>query len=102
VKTKVGNYLKSVMYHNLPKVRVLYQAVFRFDIFQMLRPNGTAVLMKAIEYRHDCVHRNGFDKNGNRLDVFTSEYIENVGNEMRALVDRIEQENNPISEDLSF
>jgi hypothetical protein len=42
-------------------------------------------------HRHDCVHRNGFDKDGNRLFIFTKEYIEEIATLMRALVRRINE-----------
>jgi len=95
VKTKVRQYLKSVIYHNLPKVRFLYQIVFNIDIFLLLGAEGKDALLTAVEYRHDCVHRNGHDKDGNRRDVFTKEFIQRTANQLKALVEQIEEANKP-------
>ncbi len=45
----------------------------------------------AVRYHHDCVHRNGIDKSGTRLMVFTKEYVQETADLMRAFVDRIER-----------
>jgi hypothetical protein len=37
-----------------------------------------ATLFKAVILRHDCVHRNGFDKDGNELKVFTKAFVQNT------------------------
>jgi hypothetical protein len=47
-------------------------------------------LHKAIEYRHDCVHRNGIDRDGKRLEVFTRQYVQGIADDIKMLVDKIE------------
>ncbi len=51
-----------------------------------------ALLLQAIRHRHDCVHRNGMDKEGGQLTVFTKTHVQDVANAMRTLVERIETE----------
>lgn len=34
-------------------------------------------LIQAVSLRHDCVHRNGVDKDGNTLTVFTKQFVQN-------------------------
>jgi len=90
VSEKVAAYLKSILYHNLAKVHFLYGAALNVQILTDDDDNDN--LMKAIQYRHDCVHRNGKDNDGNPLEVFTEDYIRRTGQLMRALVKRIELE----------
>ena len=44
----------------------------------MLAENNEKV-DEAVRLRHDCVHRNGRDKDGIELTVFTKEYFIGVG-----------------------
>jgi hypothetical protein len=77
VNTQIRKHLRSIIYHNIAKVSVLYKGVLGMDIFKILGSDKD-VLFKAINYRHDCVHRNGYDKEGNKLNVFTKEYVAKV------------------------
>ncbi|MGP9812128.1 hypothetical protein ACTZWT_11505 [Rhodopseudomonas sp. NSM] len=95
VKTKVRNYLKSLVYHNIPRVRSLYNAAFKVDLFKILGDDGREKLLQAIEYRHHCVHRNGIDGDGNRLEVFTKEYVQGTADLLKGLVEAIEDERMP-------
>jgi hypothetical protein len=63
------------MYHNIGRVNALYRTVFKMDLFRMLDKDETDTLMQAILYRHDCVHRNGYSKEGEKLTVLTPEYV---------------------------
>ena len=45
---------------------------------------------RAIEHRHDCVHRNGMSKDGKRLKIFTKVYVQDVADHIRSLIDRLE------------
>lgn len=46
----------------------------KFQIKQDLLSN----LPIAVAYRHDCVHRNGYTVDGNKLEIFTKKYLELV------------------------
>lgn len=92
VKTKARAYLKSIIYHNLSKVRALYVNILKIDLYVLLGEESKEKLFKGIEYRHDCVHRNGHDKSGNRLEVFTKAYVQEIAAIMKSLVEKIEQE----------
>ncbi|WP_271567226.1 hypothetical protein [Bradyrhizobium sp. CCBAU 11386] len=56
IEQEVLSHLRSIVYHNIPKVRALYKIAANVDIFEMLGASKDR-LFKAIEYRHDCVHR---------------------------------------------
>lgn len=93
VRRKVLEHLrKKIMYHNLERVDILYRTVFRMHIFNFLTQDETATLKQAIEYRHDCVHRNGRTQDGEKLTVFTPEYVANIAAIAYKLVDAIERE----------
>jgi hypothetical protein len=91
LKTRVLLRLRSVMWHSLKSVSALYNQAFEIDILKKLGDNYP-ILDKAIEFRHDCVHRNGFDRDNNKLTVFTQEYVESVGAIIDGLVTEIEGE----------
>jgi hypothetical protein len=91
LKTRVLLRLRSVMWHNLKSVSALYNQAFEIDLLKKLGDNYP-LLDKAIEYRHDCVHRNGFDRDKNKLTVFTQGYVESVGAIIDDLVTEIEGE----------
>jgi hypothetical protein len=87
---QVSAYLKSLVYHDVRRVDFLYNTAFGIKIL-----NDDAVnekLLTAIGYRHDCVHRNGVDKDGNKLTVFTVTYVQDVADLMMTLVIHIERE----------
>ncbi len=91
VKTAVKSYLKSIIYHKLPKVRAVYKIVYEVDLFAMMNDGDKEAIIKAIEYRHDCVHRNGRDNDGNLLEVFTKEYVQRTADTIRRLVVNIQK-----------
>lgn len=88
VDTTIRDHLRAILYHNLPRVDALYRSALEFGFLKLLADR--APLMKAILYRHDCVHRNGSDKDGNRLTVFTKSYIQEISDRSLELVDAIQ------------
>ncbi|MET4201310.1 hypothetical protein [Bradyrhizobium sp. LA6.12] len=91
VRKTVIEHLRSLMYHNIARVRVLYQTVLNIDLFKLLSKDELETLMRAVIYRHDCVHRNGHTKDGEKLAVFTPEYVEKIAGIAHSLVDGIEK-----------
>lgn len=89
VERKVREYLRSILYHNLAKVDSLYNIALGIRILN--ETNDKAGLFKAITLRHDCVHRNGFDKDGNEIQDFTQQFVQSTANLIKDLVERIEQ-----------
>jgi hypothetical protein len=53
IDNKVEDNLVSLLYHNLPKIRVIYKSTFNIEF------KDIKTLMIAISIRHDLVHRNG-------------------------------------------
>ncbi len=88
VETKVREHLRSILYHNLAKVDSLYTTALQVRILDLAQDK--ARLFKAITLRHDCVHRNGFDKDGNELTVFTGQFVQETADLIRDFVVKIE------------
>ena len=55
--------MREIIYHKLDVVKNLYKSTFNIDL------GNIGTLMKAIQKRHDIVHRNGHDKNGNVVEI---------------------------------
>lgn len=84
----VNQKLNELLYHNLPKIKGIYEDTFNIDF-----PNIWS-LMNAIKKRHDIFHRNWKDVSWNFIDV-NSVDIENLISEVKEFVDQIEQQFNP-------
>jgi hypothetical protein len=68
VTQKVHHHLtEKTLYHKLEKVHPLYKAAFKVSIFTDLELR--ARLEKAIKTRHDIVHRNGRNLEGESLEL---------------------------------
>ncbi|RWH52861.1 MAG: hypothetical protein EOQ82_24845 [Mesorhizobium sp.] len=89
VERKVREHLRSIQYHNLAKVDVLYTIALGIRILNLAKEKPS--LFKAVMLRHDCVHRNGFDKDGNELKVFTKAFVQDTADLIRAFVENIEK-----------
>ncbi|WP_374087998.1 hypothetical protein [Methylomicrobium lacus] len=72
LKRLVARYLRDLIFHDLKKVKPMYLFVLDIDF------GDVAWLFKAIIVRHDCVHRNGFDKDGNQQKIESGAIIELV------------------------
>lgn len=91
-KIKIINGLRGFLFHNLPKVKNIYKVVFGIDIKNDLEP-----LMQIVSRRHDIVHRNGKNNEG-EMFIFSKEqvsddislierFVEDVNNEVKLLKD---------------
>lgn len=70
LKNTVSSYLRDLIFHDLKKIKPMYKSVLGFDF------GDISWLFHAVIKRHDCVHRAGFDKEGNRITVTTEEIKE--------------------------
>ena len=89
VERKVREHLRSILYHNLAKVDVLYNIALGIRILNETKDKAS--LFKAVTLRHDCVHRNGFDKDGNELQVFTKKFVQDTADLIRDFVESIDR-----------
>ncbi|WP_152428329.1 hypothetical protein [Methyloferula stellata] len=94
VMKAVRKYLReTVVYHRIELVSALYKMAFGVKLLDGKASADKLAL--AIRYRHDCVHRNGVDIDGNSLTVFTVNYIAELSKLLRAIVDDIENQLDP-------
>lgn len=85
LKVLVARYLKDIIFHDIKKIKPMYHSVLEIDF------GDVGWLFKAVLIRHDCVHRNGFDKEGGQTKIDTETIIELIQNCTR-LVSIIEEE----------
>jgi hypothetical protein len=83
IKTKVASYLHTVIFHNVGKANFLYKAVFEVDFGKI------DWFYKAVHIRHDCVHRAGFDNEGNGVEL-SKESILTLITKSKDLVEHVE------------
>ena len=88
VERHVREYLRKIIYHNLGKVQFLYSAALDLDV--KTNDEDWAHLHKAILSRHDCVHRNGYDSEGNKNASFSTRYVRETAETIKRLVDKID------------
>lgn len=89
VGKRVREYLRSIQYHNLAKVDVLYNIALGVRILNLITDKPR--LFKAVLLRHDCVHRNGFDKKGTELRIFTKVCVQETADLIKTFIENIER-----------
>lgn len=87
VQEETRKYLRSIIYHNLAKVDVLYEIALGIKLLPLISDRDR--LLKAVHLRHDCVHRNGVDKNDNELTIFTKEFVQETGDQVLNFVQKL-------------
>jgi len=73
LKVTVSKYLKGLIFHDLKKIKPMYKAVLGHD-FQNI-----SWLFEAVIIRHDCVHRAGYDKDGNKVSLSNESIVNLLG-----------------------
>ena len=63
IRLIVGNYLKGIIFHKIKKVNTLYESILNVEL------GDTSWLEEAVITRHDCSHRAGYTKEGNRVKI---------------------------------
>lgn len=78
------------MYHNLGKIKPIYKEVLNIDLGDIRE------IMKAVQIRHDIVHRSGKDKDGN-MHIISKEDIVQLVENVSSLISLVEGELKPDS-----
>jgi hypothetical protein len=84
IREEVSEYLEGLIYHNLSKVKKLYKSVLCVDF-----PKDLTSIFKAINIRHDIVHRNGRTKSGGEHNLTADMVIELISS-IRMFVENID------------
>lgn len=87
---KVQTALAEILYHNLPKVKNIYRAALGIDI--LTDTDELGFLCRAIEIRHDIVHRNGRSSEKDAYHIITAEMVDDLISHVDRLVDDIERQ----------
>ena len=88
LKYTVAEYLKGLIFHDLRKVKPLYHSVLNHDF------GDITWLFNDVIKRHDCVHRAGYTKDGEAIDVSARsltlliENIESISSEVEKSVEQ--------------
>jgi len=90
IERTVEEGLRSFLYHNLPKIKGIYKSTFDIN-FQPINE-----LMQSILIRHDLVHRNGKDKNGN-IHTITKDSVLELCDKTLSFVENIEEQFNDLT-----
>lgn len=90
VEEEIQKSLRNRLYHKVTEVARLYDNAMEISI----TPNKADMerLKTDIGYRHDCVHRNGVDKEGNKLTVLTKDYVSETLEVVERFVEHTEKE----------
>lgn len=83
IKDIVKKELVDIIYHDLPKVKGMYQDTLKIEFPEIKE------LMKAIKARHDMVHRNGKNKEGEKIEI-SKEVVIKVIEDVENFVNDIE------------
>jgi len=70
LKGDISEYLKNLIFHDIAKVKPLYSSVLSIEF------GDAEWLFRAVLIRHHCVHRAGYDKEGNEIDLKKGDIIE--------------------------
>jgi len=68
IEVTARKYLSNIVWHRLEKVSYLYKNTLNIAFSEEKQD-----ILKAIQKRHDIIHRNGFDENGNEIIITLSE-----------------------------
>lgn len=85
LKLTVAEHLRKLIFHDLKKVKPMYRSVLACDF------GDIGWLFKAVQVRHHCAHRAGYDKEGAKVEI-TLESIAELVKQSRALAHKIEIE----------
>jgi hypothetical protein len=73
LKGDLSEYLKGLIFHDIAKVKPLYRSVLNIDF------GDVNWLFQAVQVRHHCVHRAGYDKDGNEVDLKKEDVVTLTG-----------------------
>jgi hypothetical protein len=87
VRDKIRTYLKGLLYHNLPKIEAIFKIALEVNIFP--DEDLKVRLLGFVQLRHDVVHRNGKDKDGEEHS-FPADWVMEAMENVRTFVENVE------------
>ncbi|MFQ1897361.1 hypothetical protein ACK36K_08515 [Aeromonas veronii] len=83
IRSTVAEYLKGIIFHDMRKVKPMYLEVLEYDF------GDISWLFKAVRVRHDCVHRAGYNKEGEAI-ILSIESISELVRNCRNIAESID------------
>lgn len=83
LEDELGLYLRTIIFHDLAKVKPMFHSVLGIDF------GDIEWIIRAVEVRHHCVHRAGYDKDGKEVTL-TTQSIEELILKAVSLIQEIE------------
>ena len=90
LKLTVASHLNDLIFHNLNKVKPMYKDVLDCEF------GDISWLFKAVIIRHHCVHRAGYDKENNKVDL-SVDILGELVTKAKELTSLIENKVNPVT-----
>ena len=72
IKKHILEMIKGLNYHNLADIDLIYKDVLEIKI------KYNDEILKAIEIRHDIIHRNGYKKDGDKVFILNEDIIKSI------------------------
>lgn len=88
VKVTVAQALRDLVYHNFQRVDAIWRIALEFSIFP--DPDVKRRMFSCLPIRHDCVHRNGRNKDGKEHPQVNFDFVSQVGDDVHAMMMHIE------------
>jgi|LGVD01.1.fsa_nt_gb chorismate mutase len=85
MKRYIIGLIKQIVFHNLSNIRPLFREVLDIGV------TNEQEILDLIEKRHHIIHRNGFDKSNNPVQI-REEDIETTINSLTNYIERIDQQ----------
>jgi hypothetical protein len=85
IESKVKRALLELIYHNLPRLRVIYRSALAIE-FPDVSP-----LMRDVGVRHDIVHRNGRSKDGKEIEM-NRHRVDDLISKVRKFVEEVDKQ----------
>ncbi|WP_037461908.1 hypothetical protein [Sinorhizobium fredii] len=90
VRDMVKNALQATSFHSLVNVNSMCIKVLGKPILPEKKADRD-MLLASVDVRHDCVHRNGRDKDSKVRDDITNEYLERLGRHFSRLASALDE-----------
>jgi len=94
-KDKLLEHLRGVSFHNLQKVKKLFEVGLKIDILPEGEPRES--IMQAIKMRHDCVHRNGMDRETNEVHQIDAIWLLSLSELLLGMVTSVDEKVNNVN-----
>lgn len=96
IENEVKTYLLGLMWHNVEKIKPMYKSTLDVDF-----PKDLRKIFRAVNIRHDLVHRNGKNVKGEEVTV-SEEDLESLLESARDFIEHINSQLDGSDEELEF